>query len=184
MAAAAEQDLSSFMAVLIMTIGCLVVLLKYEPTQQRASAALPVIGPVAQDAIAAYEKALDANENLPAVANNLAALLADYRSDRASFERAYELAAQFEKSDNPAFIDTLGWVYYRLGETQKALPLLEKAVDTAGQIPVLRYHLGMAYYANGQQARAREELEKAISDAGERSFTGIEDARQTLQSLN
>lgn len=137
-----------------------------------------------EDAIAAYEKALDANENLPAVANNLAALLADYRSDRASFERAYELAAQFEKSDNPAFIDTLGWVYYRLGETQKALPLLEKAVDTAGQIPVLRYHLGMAYYANGQQARAREELEKAISDAGERSFTGIEDARQTLQSLN
>jgi tetratricopeptide (TPR) repeat protein len=136
-----------------------------------------------EEAIAVYSKALEANSELPAVANNLAALLADYRTDRGSLERAFELAAQFEGSDNPAFVDTLGWVYYRLGDYEKALPLLEAAVDSAGQVPVLRYHLGMVYFALGREVRAFEELEKAVSDAGDRKFTGIEDAVTTLEKL-
>ena len=136
-----------------------------------------------EDAIAAYESSLAANSELPAVANNLAALLADHRKDRASFERALELASQFEGSSNPAFIDTLGWVYYRLGDTQKAIPLLKSAVDIAGQVPVLRYHLGMAYFANGQNSLAREELQKVI-DSENTNFTGYAEAAATLSSLN
>ena len=93
--------------------------------------------------LAAMLQVLRENPDLPAVANNLSALLADYRTDKRSFERALEYAEQFRDSENPAFLDTLGWVYYRLENYDEAIPLLEQSVDAAGQVPVLRYHLGM-----------------------------------------
>jgi tetratricopeptide (TPR) repeat protein len=135
-----------------------------------------------EEAITSYENALRENPDLPAVANNLAALLADYRTDKRSFERALEYASQFSESDNPAFLDTLGWVYYRLGNYAAALPLLEKSVEAAGQVPVLRYHLGMAYIAVGKDSLAKEQLEIALADESE-EFTGVEDAREALAEL-
>ena len=80
-------------------------------------------------------------------------------------------------------MDTLGWVYYRLGELDKAVPLLEKAVDGAGQVPVLRYHLGMAYMANGQNVLAREQLEK-VAESGSDNFTGYAEAMRALETLS
>lgn len=134
------------------------------------------------DAIAAYENALQANPDMQAVANNLAALLADYRQDRASFQRALELSQGFAASGNPAFLDTLGWVYYRLGDYARAEPLLQEAVSLAGQVPVLRYHLGMNYYALGKNKLAIEELAAATrDDAG--SYPGREEAAEVLGKL-
>jgi tetratricopeptide (TPR) repeat protein len=134
------------------------------------------------EAIAAYEEILAVDPELPAVANNLAALLADYRTDDASFEKALKLASQFEDSNNPAFLDTLGWVYYRLGDFDEAIPYLEQSVEAAGKVAVLRYHLGMAYKAVGRSADAKEQL--AIALANENAdFTGIEDARAAFAEL-
>jgi tetratricopeptide (TPR) repeat protein len=135
-----------------------------------------------EDAITAYEDILAETPDLPAVANNLAALLADYRTDRASLERALEWSIQFKDSDNPAFLDTLGWVYYRLGDYKEALPYLKQAVDKAGQVPVLRYHLGMAYLAAGNTVNAKEELEAALADP-ETDFTGVDEAKAALEKL-
>jgi tetratricopeptide (TPR) repeat protein len=134
------------------------------------------------DAIAAYEEILAVDPDLPAVANNLAALLADYRTDDASLEKALELASQFEDSDNPAFLDTLGWVHYRLGDYDAAIPYLEKSVEAAGKVPVLRYHLGMAYKAVGRSADAKEQLSLALANENA-DFTGIEDARAAFAEL-
>ncbi len=134
------------------------------------------------DAITAYEEILEVYPESPAVANNLAALIADYRTDKESLEKALQLAMQFEDSDNAAFIDTLGWVYYRLGNYSEAVLYLEKAVDAAGQVPVLRYHLGMAYKAAGKPASAKKQLEEALEDE-DTSFTGVEDARAALAEL-
>jgi tetratricopeptide (TPR) repeat protein len=135
-----------------------------------------------EEAIAVYENALESNANLPAVANNLAALLADYRTDKVSYERALTLAGQFESSDNPAFVDTLGWIYYRVGDFEKAIRLLEDAVDKAGQVPVLSYHLGMAYFRNGQAELAKEQLQ-AVMDSESESFIGFEEAKATFAEL-
>ncbi len=135
-----------------------------------------------EEAITTYQNALESNPDLPAVANNLAALLADHRTDSASLERALALSVQFEDSKNPAFVDTLGWVYYRLGELDKAIPLLEEAVEGAGQVPVLRYHLGMAYLANGQNDLARDQLQQVI-DSDSQDFTGYSEAKEAFQKL-
>jgi tetratricopeptide (TPR) repeat protein len=135
-----------------------------------------------EEAIGSYERALTVNPESPAVANNLAALLADYRTDTKSLERALELASQFSDSDNPAFLDTLGWVHYRLGNYSEAVPLMKKAVDAAGQVAVLRYHLGMGYIAVDKPTLAKEQLELALADENA-EFVGVDEARAAIAEL-
>jgi len=133
-------------------------------------------------AIDAYTDVLAVNPDMPAVANNLAALLADHHDDSASLDRALQLSLQFDGSENPAFLDTLGWVYYRLGQYGKAQPLLEKAVGAAQSVPVLSYHLGMNYFAQGKTDQARLYLGKAIAKEGD--FQGKDDAKNALARID
>ena len=133
-------------------------------------------------AITAYEEALAANPSMPIVANNLAALLADYRQDAASFNRALQVARQLEGTDQPLLLDTLGWVYYRLGEHDKAQRLLERAVEGEPNVPVLRYHLGMVYLAQNKQQLAIEQL-RAATEQAEVEYPGRDEAKQTLAEL-
>ena len=95
------------------------------------------------------------------VANNLASLLADYRTDKASLERANSLALLLKKSEVPQFKDTLGWVSYQRQDYRAALPLLEDAVKALPNLAMVRYHLGMTYLATGQDEKASEQFNKA-----------------------
>ncbi|MDG1462267.1 MAG: tetratricopeptide repeat protein [Gammaproteobacteria bacterium] len=137
-----------------------------------------------EEAIEMYEGLLEQNPDMPAVVNNLAALIADFRQDVASLELALELleGQKLIETGNPAFVDTVGWVHYRLGNNDVAVEYLEQAVAGAGQVPILHYHLGMAYLAAGNQMRAQEELDVAVSNANN-DFTGIDVARETLKQL-
>jgi tetratricopeptide (TPR) repeat protein len=134
------------------------------------------------EAIDLYEEVLRDNASLDIAANNYIALVADHRSDPASLAKARAYAERFEGTRNPVFQDTVGWLYYRLGEFATARSLLEQAVGRAGQLPQLRYHLGMTYYKLDQLDLARRELEAALESANT-SFTGIEEARETLARL-
>src|SRR5262249_34113478 len=62
-------------------------------------------------AISEYESMLKQEPGSLIVANNLASLLADHRTDKASLDRAYSLAVSLRKSPLPSFKDTLGWIY-------------------------------------------------------------------------
>ncbi len=135
-----------------------------------------------EKAITTYEEALAANPDMPIVANNLAALLCDYRQDRASFERALELARQFESLDQPLLLDTLGWVYYRLNDYDKAQRFLERAVEGEPNVPVLRYHLGMLYQAQNKKQLATEQL-RAATDNPDVQYPGRDVAAKALADL-
>ena len=100
------------------------------------------------------------------------------KGDKKSLERALELTTRFEKSNNPAFVDTLGWTYLKLGQPDKALPLLKKAVDQAPQIAIFQYHLGLAYYKKGDVSSAKPHLQKAVD--GKVNFPGLEEAKNIL----
>jgi tetratricopeptide (TPR) repeat protein len=133
------------------------------------------------EAIAHYEQLLAANPTLDIAANNLAALLLDYRSDAASYQKALSLAKRFDTVTNPALLDTLGWAYYRTGDYPRAVQYLERAVAGAG-VPLLRYHLGMAYLASQNSNGAKQELKQAVEEA-KGDFPGLEEARRTLAKL-
>jgi tetratricopeptide (TPR) repeat protein len=113
-------------------------------------------------AIAEYEYMLKQDSGSLIVANNLASMLSDHRTDKASLERAYSLATMLRKSQVPSFKDTLGWVYYQRGDHKNAISLLEEAAAELPERPLVRYHLGMSYVANGQAAKASEQLKKAL----------------------
>ena len=134
-----------------------------------------------EEAIAVYQKVLDIDSENALAANNMAVMLADKKGDAASLQKAKELAMRFETSTNPGFLDTLGWIYYKLGEVEKAVPILEKVVINAKNIPIFQYHLGMAYYKTGNKDAAKTHLSKALE--GSEKFQGREEAEQVIKTL-
>jgi tetratricopeptide (TPR) repeat protein len=132
-------------------------------------------------AISLYEKVLEQQPENAISINNLAALLSDHRTDAASLEKAAALAEKLEQTNQPAFLDTAGWVYYRKGDYDKAMEVLKRVVEEAPQVPVFHYHLGMTYFKKGDKAAAKEHLTRATQ--GDYQYQGIEEARKILESL-
>ena len=129
-----------------------------------------------------YRRILARNANVDAAANNLAALIADHRyKDKEALNEALRLANRFQTSQSPLFLDTLGWVHYRLGNEKDAIAILERAANSGQTVPAIHYHLGMAYLAAKQKDRAKEQLRKAT--VGDPKYTGVEDARKALAEL-
>ncbi|HMB76077.1 MAG TPA: tetratricopeptide repeat protein [Kiloniellaceae bacterium] len=60
-------------------------------------------------------------------------------------------------------VDSLGWVYYRLGEYEAAVPQLERAVELRPQDPVINDHLGDALWRIGRRNEARFQWRRALS---------------------
>ena len=130
------------------------------------------------DAIALYGTALERNPGDMAVANNLAMLLVTHRSDAGSLERAGKLVEGFAGSENPALLDTYGWVLFKRGRAAEAIVPLEKAVAKAPDAQELRYHLGMAQLKAGKKDEGRKNLEAAVQ--GGQGYPGREDALKAL----
>jgi tetratricopeptide (TPR) repeat protein len=133
------------------------------------------------DAIRQYETLTKRNPRLELAANNLAMLLITYRKDQPSLDRARDLSAPFATSNVGAYLDTHGWVRFKRGEINQALPVLERAAAQSPNSKVLLFHLGMAQYKAGDRNRAINSLEKAL-DGGVK-FAGVDEARSTLTAL-
>jgi tetratricopeptide (TPR) repeat protein len=118
-----------------------------------------------EPAIAEYESLLKDQSGSMIVANNLASLLADHRTDKTSLDRANSLAAVLAKSDIPQFKDTIGWIAYQRADYTAAVSSLEDAVTKLPNNPLVHYHLGMAYLAVRQNAKATEQFKIARDQA-------------------
>ena len=116
-------------------------------------------------AITEYQHLHDKDPGSLVVNNNLASLLADHRTDAPSLDEAKALAAALNKSPLPQFKDTVGWVSYRQGDYQTALPLLAAAAAALPNLALVRYHLGMTYAAVGEPGKAVEQFKAALNDA-------------------
>jgi predicted Zn-dependent protease len=116
-------------------------------------------------AINEYESMLAKDPGSLVVANNLASLLADYRTDNDSLKRAESLAERLRQSPVPQFKDTIGWINYRTGNYKDAVPLLEQAATQLPNRADVHYHLGMAYIASGEPAKASAQLDLARKQA-------------------
>lgn len=68
--------------------------------------------------------------------------------------------------ENPAILDSMGWVYYRLGDLKQALLYLEKAYQRT-QDGEIAAHLAEVYFTSSQKAKARTLLKKAIKQEPE-----------------
>jgi cellulose synthase operon protein C len=136
------------------------------------------------DAIALYEQLLKERPNADVVANNLASLLADFRTDEASHKRAHELAQRLRDSNIPQFKDTVGWTNHRVGKFNDAASLLKDAATEIPDLPVVHYHHGMNLLAQNNKDAARQSLQRALDIASKGvPFAQQEEARKALQGL-
>ncbi len=80
--------------------------------------------------------------------------------------KALKLTRQAVSFDplNPAFVDSLGWVYYKLNDFKNASFYLERAVRQSLHQPnaELNYHLAMVYMRLGRRTDALRELKRAL----------------------
>jgi len=131
-------------------------------------------------AMDAYQLVLAENSNNTVAINNYASLLLDRGSD-ADVSKALELTKIFEKLQQPAFQDTLGWAYAKAGDSAKAIEILKPIVEKSPKIAVFRYHLGYALYEMGDKAAAKSHLE--IASSSDQVFPGKENAGKLLKSI-
>ncbi len=81
-------------------------------------------------AVKQWKKTIELDPGDAETLNNLAFVYAD---SGVNLEEARRLAerALAREPDNPSFLDTLGWVYFKMGKTKTALEILEKAARRA-----------------------------------------------------
>ncbi|HEY5717148.1 MAG TPA: tetratricopeptide repeat protein, partial [Motiliproteus sp.] len=65
------------------------------------------------------------------------------------------------KPDDPAILDSMGWVHFNLGRPRHALPYLQRAYNSFPD-PEIATHLGKVYWALGQTEQALQVWQEAL----------------------
>ena len=92
--------------------------------------------------------------------NALGYTLAD-RTNRYEEALVYINKAYEQEPNDPAIIDSLGWVHYRLGNLDEARRLLQQAWDMTGNSEI-GAHLGEVMWAQGDREDARRIWEVSL----------------------
>jgi tetratricopeptide (TPR) repeat protein len=109
-----------------------------------------------------YEKALSIDSLNPLVNNNYAYSLAERDLQ---LERALSMVKISIEAEpyNSSYLDTIGWVYFKLKQYDEAEDYIRKALDVAGESAVLLDHLGDVLFMKGDRSGAMEMWEKAFA---------------------
>ncbi len=107
-------------------------------------------------------KALELSDNRPYVLNYLGYSWIDNGENINQGLAMVEKAVQAEPN-NGYFIDSLGWAFYRLGEFDKAVRLLEHAVMILPDEAEIMDHLGDALWQAGREYEARYHWQRTLT---------------------
>jgi tetratricopeptide (TPR) repeat protein len=108
-----------------------------------------------------YEEALRIDPQNHLVLNNYGYSLADRGLQ---LGRALEMAKKAVEAqpDNTSYLDTIGWVHFRLGRYREAETYLQKAVSKGEASAVVYEHLGDVYYKLNEMEKAQEQWKAAL----------------------
>jgi tetratricopeptide (TPR) repeat protein len=109
-----------------------------------------------------YEKALKLDSANALVNNNYAYAL----SERGlQLERAMTMVNVALKADsnNSSYLDTKGWIYFKLKDYDNAKDFIQKAISAGGESSTTLEHLGDATFMTGQRKAAVEIWQKAFN---------------------
>jgi len=110
-----------------------------------------------------FKQVLNLNPKNAQVLNYYGYMLADLgvRLDLAQdlIQRAVDLEPQ-----NGAYLDSLGWVYFKQDKTDEAEALLRKAIGREPHDPTIHSHLGDVFAKQGRMDLAASEWEKSLTE--------------------
>jgi tetratricopeptide (TPR) repeat protein len=134
-----------------------------------------------EQAIVEFRRLLGADPEYHAALNYLGYMYAERGENLEEARTLIEKAVALEP-DNGAYVDSLGWVYYRLGRLDDARVALERATRLETTDGTVQEHLGDVYGAMGQADLAGRAYRRAIAlesdDPGK-----AEQVRHKLNSL-
>ena len=124
-----------------------------------------------------FRKILVTNPNNPAVLNYLGYMFADKgtRLDEAlgMIKKAVDLDPA-----NGAYLDSLGWAYFKLGKYDLAEDNLTKASQHMGADPTVQEHLGDLYQKTGRLKLAAAHWERALQEWNKTVAPEVDDEEQ------
>ncbi len=112
-----------------------------------------------------FEKALALDPHDPTILNNYAYYLSVVGVE---LDKAQKMSAQSLKAEpnNPAFLDTYGWILFKKGKYAQARQYIAKALEQRPNDPELLEHMGDVLLQLGRPDEAIEYWEKAIQHGG------------------
>lgn len=112
---------------------------------------------------AEFRKVLEINPRSASALNYLGYMLAD-RNVR--LQEALELVRQAValEPNNSAFLDSLGWVYYRLNQLELAAEYLQKSLARSSRDPTVHDHMGDVYYSMSRLKDAVQHWERSLQE--------------------
>ena len=110
-----------------------------------------------------FRKVLEANPNSAAVLNYYGYMLAD-RGVRLAEATAMIQKAVAQEPGNGAYLDSLGWAFYKQNKLTEAEETLQKASEHESHDPTILGHLGDVYAKMGQTDRAAQYWERALTE--------------------
>jgi tetratricopeptide (TPR) repeat protein len=108
-----------------------------------------------------YERGLRIDPGNHLLLNNYSYSLAERGIQ---LERALKMAesAVSQQPENQSYLDTYGWIYYRMGKYAEAREYINKAILLGSTSAVIHEHLGDIYYKLSDTSRAMEYWKKAL----------------------
>jgi tetratricopeptide (TPR) repeat protein len=110
-----------------------------------------------------FKAVLAADPLNASAANYLGYMLADRGVRLEESVKYIQKALQLEPN-NGAYLDSLGWAYYKMDRCDLAAPHLEKAARLLSDDPTIHEHLGRLYLRMGKDIQAEQEWERALKD--------------------
>ncbi len=109
-----------------------------------------------------FRRALELNPEQPNVLNYLGYSLVEQRRN---FDEALDMIqrAVAARPESGYIVDSLGWVYYRLGRFDEAVAPMERAVELEPNDWILNDHLGDVYWMVGRYREAEFQWHRALS---------------------
>ncbi len=114
-----------------------------------------------KEAVEAMEKMLDQRAEDPTLLNALGYTLADHDLELQRAEQLIRRALQ-AMPDNPAVLDSLGWVRFKRGDLREAVATLERAYQLSRD-PEIGAHYGEVLWKSGSQQKARQIWASALA---------------------
>jgi tetratricopeptide (TPR) repeat protein len=118
-----------------------------------------------RESVKSFESLLKDRPDDASLLNALGYSLADRNQKLPRAETLIRKALE-SSPDNPAFLDSLGWVRYRRGDTTGALPFMERAYRIFPDAEIAS-HWGEILWVSGKQAEARALWARSLARAPE-----------------
>jgi tetratricopeptide (TPR) repeat protein len=112
---------------------------------------------------AAFRKVLDANPKNASALNYLGYMLADRNVRLPEALKLIREAVDLDPN-NGAYLDSLGWVYFRMGELEQAENYLQRAIEKFSKDPTVHDHLGDVYFRQGRTKEAIAQWERSLEE--------------------